>query len=63
MQNRFYTLRHIIKERKQTCVEVTTTERLQDAGHGPHVEQETKLSDGHGDQAEQKDRGGDGFHE
>lgn len=44
-----------------TCVEVAVSERLQDAVHGPHVEQEAKLRDGHGHQAEQEGRGGDGF--
>ncbi len=46
-----------------TCVEVTITERLQDAVHGPHVEQEAKLSDGHGHQTEQEDRAAHGFQE
>lgn len=46
-----------------TCVEVSVCERLQDAVHGPHVEQEAKLRDAHGDQAEQEGRGGDGFEE
>lgn len=51
------------KATKQTCVEVSITERLQDAVHGPHVEQETKLSDRHGNQTEQKDRADDTFQE
>lgn len=44
-----------------TCVEVTASERLQDAVHGPHVEQEAKLRDAHGHQAEQEGCRGDGF--
>lgn len=44
-----------------TCVEVAASERLQDAVHGPHVEQEAKLRDAHGHQAEQEGGGGDGF--
>lgn len=44
-----------------TCFEVVASERLQDAVHGPHVEQEAKLRDAHGHQAEQEGRGGDGF--
>lgn len=48
---------------RQTCVKVSVTESLQDAVHGPHVEQETKLSDGHGHQAEQEHRVAHSFHE
>lgn len=44
-----------------TCGEVAASERLQDAVHGPHVEQEAKLRDAHGHQAEQEGGGGDGF--
>lgn len=44
-----------------TCVEVAVSERLQDAVHGPHVEQEAKLRDAHGHQAEQEGCRGDGF--
>lgn len=40
---------------------VVISERLQDAVHSPHVEQEAKLRDAHGHQAEQEGRGGDGF--
>lgn len=46
-----------------TCVEVPVGERLQDAVHGPHVEQEAELRDAHGHQAEQEGRGGDGLQE
>lgn len=48
---------------KQTCVEVSISERLQDAVHGAHVEQETKLSNRHGHQTEQEDRADDAFQE
>jgi len=44
-----------------TCVEVSVAERLQNAVHGAHVEQEAELSDGHGHQAEQEDGADDGF--
>lgn len=46
-----------------TYVEVAASERLQDAVHSPHVEQEAKLRDAHGHQAEQEGGGGDGFEE
>lgn len=46
-----------------TFVEVSITERLQDTVHGPHVEQETQLSDRHGHQTEYEDGAGDSFQE
>lgn len=49
------------KAKRPTCVEVSVGERLQDAVHGPHVEQEAELRHAHGHQAEQEDRGSDGF--
>lgn len=58
-----YTHRQDKMQREQTFAEVSITERLQDAVHGPHVEQETKLSDGHGHQTEQEDRAAHGFKE
>lgn len=47
----------------QTFVEVSITERLQDAVHCSHVEQETQLSDRHGHQTEHEDGADDSFQE
>lgn len=47
----------------RTCVEVAISERLQDAVHGAHVEEEAELRHAHGHQAEQEDGGGDGLQE
>lgn len=55
MHNLFYLQSH-------TCVEISTTERLQDVVHGSHVEDETQLSYTHGHQTQHEERTENAFH-
>ncbi|TRY83172.1 hypothetical protein DNTS_020673, partial [Danionella cerebrum] len=46
-----------------TCVEISSTERLQDVVHGAHVEDEPQLSYTHGHQTQHEERTENALHE